>query len=76
VIAVVLFLACSTVEPPAPGPCRDGGILPDAAVYFECPAATQIAVDHSEAGPAFLCLCPAMDEIDEAVVVLEAEVGP
>lgn len=72
----LLLASCAHQYAPPPPVCHESAILPDAATRFECPAGAQIAVHDAAAGPAFLCLCPAMDdvEIDEAVVRLE--VGP
>ena len=90
IVAILVFggakVACRPDPVPVPSepdaPCFESAILPDAATRFECPPGAQVAVnrpgegERPDDGPAFLCLCPAMDEIDEAVVGLEVEVTP
>lgn len=75
---ILLFLAgcVGRYTPPALPACRESATLPDAATTYECPPTAQVAVHEATDGPVFLCLCPAMDdvEIDPATVRLEA--GP
>lgn len=90
IVAILVFggakVACRPATTPdlsAPAaPCFESAILPDAATRFECPPGAQVAVnrpgegERPDDGPAFLCLCPAMDEPDEAVVGFDVEVTP